>query len=227
MENINDINTKAHKAVKVYSKILLSVYDFYVFKCVSPIFFRCPSKVIVDFYLNNISNNHLEVGAGTGFLLKKCLDVGKIQDLSLLDLSENCLEATQKNIKPIETTIYKANILAPLPLSNRKFKSIGLNFVLHCVPGNFKTKGLALLNLGNHLVDDGSIFGSTAIYDTKQNFMAKFIMDAYNRTGIFNNIHDKKDELEEILHSGFNKVSITQVGNVLFFSASNRKTYEN
>lgn len=223
METINDTHAKAYKAVKVYSKVLLSVYDLYVFKCVSPLFFRCPSKLIINFYLDNISKNHLEVGAGTGFLLKKCSDAGKIQDLSLLDLSENCLESTQKNIKPIEATIYKANILEPLPLQNRKFKSIGLNFVLHCVPGDFKSKGMALLNLGNHLTDDASIFGSTAIYDTKQNFMAKVVMDAYNRSGIFNNIQDKKDELEELLHSGFNDVSIKQVGNVLFFKASNRK----
>lgn len=43
------------------------------------------------------------------------------------------------------------------------------------------------------------------------------------QTGIFNNTNDKKHELEEILHSGFNKVSITQVGNVLFFKASATK----
>lgn len=224
MENIEDLNTKAHKAVKVYSKKLLLVYDLYVFKCVSPIFFKCPSKRIIDFYLSNVSENHLEVGAGTGFLLKKCKSAGKIQDLSLLDLSENCLEATQKSIKPIEAKIYKANILETLPLQNRKFKSIGLNFVLHCVPGDFKTKGMALLNLGDHLTEDGSIFGSTAIYDSKQNIMAKIVMDTYNKMGIFNNTDDKKNELEAILCGGFNKVSITQFGNVLFFKASKRKS---
>jgi len=223
MENLEDLNTKAHKAVKIYSKNLLSVYDLYVFKCVSPIFFRCPSEKIIDFYLNNVSENHLEVGAGTGFLLKKCKNAGKIKMLSLLDLSENCLEATQKSIKPIEAKIYKANILEDLPLETEKFKSIGLNFVLHCVPGDFKTKGMALLNLGNHLTEDGAIFGSTAIYDSKQNVMAKLVMDTYNKTGIFNNKDDKKNELEEVLRDGFGKVSVTQIGNVLFFKASKRK----
>lgn len=223
MENVNEINVKAHKAVKIYSKSLLSFYDLYVFKCVSPIFFRCPSEKIIDFYLNNVSENHLEVGAGTGFLLKKCQNAEKIKHLSLLDLSENCLQATQKSIKPIKATVYKANILEALPLQNRKFKSIGLNFVLHCVPGNFKTKGMALLNLGNHLTEDGSIFGSTAIYDSNQNIMAKLVMDAYNKSGIFNNIDDKKNELEDILLSDFNNVSVTQISNVIFFKASKRK----
>ncbi|PKH87616.1 class I SAM-dependent methyltransferase [Colwellia sp. Bg11-28] len=224
METVHDINAKAYKAVSVYSKTLLSIYDVYVFKCVSPIFFRCPSKLIVEFYINNVSKNHLEVGAGTGFLLKKCRASGIIKNLSLLDLSENCLEVTKKNIKPIDVTTYKANILEPLPLQNRQFKSIGLNFVLHCVPGNFKAKGLTLLNLGDYLTDDGVIFGSTAIYDTEQNIMAKLVMNAYNKKGIFNNRQDKKEELEEVLRSGFNNVVITQIGNVVFFKASNRKS---
>lgn len=215
----NKTVVKAHKAVRVYSPFLLSFYDLYVYKCVSPVFFQCPEARIVDFYLENISKNHLEVGVGTGYLLKKCLDAGKLSSIALLDLNENCLEATKKRLAPLQADTFKANILEDLPFTAHRFDSIGLNYVLHCVPGTFKEKGDALGSLGKYLNDDGLLFGSTAIYHPGQNVMAKLVMDAYNRNGIFNNRSDIKEELADGLSKHFTDVRLRQIGNVLFFMA--------
>ena len=222
MDGITNTTTiKAHKAVKVYSRALLSFYDLYVFKCVSPVFFQCPEDHIVKFYLANISKNHLEVGVGTGYLLKKCLDAGKLSSVALLDLNDNCLSVTKKRLFPINCSAFKANILEELPFTGHRFDSIGLNYVLHCIPGTFKEKGEALGNLGRYLNDGGLLFGSTAIYHPGQNLMAKLVMDGYNRNGIFNNRSDIKEELARSLSNHFSHVRLDQIGNVLFFMASN------
>jgi ubiquinone/menaquinone biosynthesis C-methylase UbiE len=220
METVSEeTQAKAIKAVKLYNRLILSIYDNYVFKIVSPLFFKCPQNELVDFYRENISRNHLEIGVGTGFLLKKSAEVAGFDSLSLLDLSENCLNLTAKKLKVFKPEKYHANILERFPIHNKVFDSVGLSFVLHCVPGSFKTKGIAFDHIAAHMQKGGKLFGTTAIYYPEQTAMAKYVMDIYNKRGMFNNTEDKKEDLVNALANNYTDVVVEQMGNVLFFTA--------
>lgn len=65
----------------------------------------------------------------------------------------------------------------------------------------------------------GKVFGTTAIYYPEQAGMAKYLMDIYNKKGIFNNTEDTKEDLSIALANSFADVVVTQIGNVLFFKA--------
>jgi hypothetical protein len=220
MESTNvSVTASAESAVRIYSRFVLSIYDYYVFWFISPLVFKCPQRNLVEFYLNKLSNNHLEIGVGTGYLLRKCDEAGRIGALALLDLNENCLRVTQKHLAAASPLTYTADILQPLPMDGRTFSSVGLNFVLHCVPGNFKTKGIAFEHIAACMEPGGEVFGTTAIYYAGQSKLAGGIMDIYNNKGIFSNQDDIEDDLVEVLAKNFADVSVSQIGNVIFFRA--------
>ena len=56
----------------IYSKPLLSIYDLYVLGFSSNFVWQCPSRLILDFYNEHISGNHLDMGIGTGYFIDKC-----------------------------------------------------------------------------------------------------------------------------------------------------------
>ncbi len=227
MENIDVVvRQKAIKAASFYTRLSLFFYDYYVYKFGSALFFGCPERELVDFYLDRISSNHLEIGVGTGYLLNKCAEQGKLESLSLLDFNRNCLDVTAKVLSDFRPDRYYANILEPLPVQNRKFDSIALNFVLHCVPGSFREKGVAFDHVARCLNMDGRVFGSTLMYYPEQAKLGKLVMDVYNRLGIFNNNNDSRDELVTALSRNYSDININQVGNVLFFDARVRKNQD-
>jgi hypothetical protein len=112
-----------------------------------------------------------------------------------------------------------ANVLEPLQSEAADFDSIGINYLLHCLPGNLLTKGAAFRNLKPLLNENGGvIFGTTILgASTKQNFLAKILMRAYNSKGIFSNINDNAADLERVLKDNFRDYSIRIVGCVAFF----------
>jgi hypothetical protein len=87
------------------------------------------------------------------------------------------------------------------------------------VPGRFKSKGIAFDHIAQHMNSGGKVFGTTAIYYPEQAGMAKYLMDIYNKKGIFNNTEDTKEDLSIALANSFADVVVTQIGNVLFFKA--------
>nr|WP_139347998.1 hypothetical protein [Nocardia donostiensis] len=60
------------------------------------------------------------------------------------------------------------SVLDPVPeAAGTGFNSIGLNLVMHCVPGTFAEKGVAFEHLARVLSDDGVLFGSTILGDVR------------------------------------------------------------
>src|SRR5918996_6376268 len=80
----------------IYSKPVLSVYDLYVLGFSNTFVWRCPSHLILDFYNEHISGNHLDVGVGTGYFLDKCKFPTHHPRIALADLNTNSLQATKK-----------------------------------------------------------------------------------------------------------------------------------
>ena len=71
-------------------------------------------------------------------------------------------------------TCHVANIFEPLELlDGGKFDSIGLNYVLHCLPGTMRDKLLAVRQLAELLTPGGVLFGATLLHDALRDYAAR------------------------------------------------------
>src|SRR5262249_7044284 len=56
----------------VYTKRMLTVYDFVVLVISNRLIWKCPSRRILELYNRHVTGNHLHVGVGTGYFLARC-----------------------------------------------------------------------------------------------------------------------------------------------------------
>jgi len=209
----------AKAGAAIYSRPLLSVYDFGVIKLSNQFAWQCPSRLILDFYNENISANHLDVGVGTGYFLDKCRFPSSSPRIALLDLNPNSLGMTAERLRRYQPTTHLANILEPLPLDEPKFDSIALNYLIHCLPGTMKSKAVVFDNLNPWLNPGGVVFGTTILGEgIHPNFLARRLMKLYNAKRIFSNSHDNLTDLEAILSRHFRDYQTKVVGCVAFFA---------
>jgi len=203
---------------QVYSKPALFLYDFFVLKFSNSFVWKCPSKILIDWYNQHISANHLDIGVGTGYFLDRCI-YPKPPKISLLDLNPNTLEVSAKRIRRYQPQTHQADILKPLSL-DLTFDSIAMNYLLHCLPGNMHSKEMAFQNARSLLNKNGVVFGATILGDkSRTNFLANKLLTLYNAKGIFSNSDDTLQDLEMHLANHFNRYSLKQQGHVALFSA--------
>ncbi len=216
------INDTAAAGAAIYSKPILSVYDLYVLGFSNTFVWRSPSRPMVDFYNEHISGNHLDVGVGTGYFLDKCRFPSSTPTIALLDLNPNSLQATSQRLARYNPAIYLANVLEPFEIDAPGFDSIGLNYLLHCLPGTMLSKGVVFANLMPLLNNSGVVFGTTILVQgVERNFLAKQLLKIYNSKGIFCNTQDNPKDLENILKENFHDYSIRVEGCVAFFVGRN------
>ena len=205
----------------IYSKIALLNYDLFVLGFSNHLLWKCPTRLISEQFANLVTENHLDVGVGTGYYLKQHLTSNQ-QRIGLIDLNENSLEATATAIQHLQPEIYRRNILEPLALDCKPFDSVSLNYLLHCLPGNMAEKSLVFSHLKEVTNDGGRVFGSTLLgQGVKKNYCAQKLMAFYNKKGIFCNENDDLLGLKEALVQHFSDVKIEVVGCAALFSASN------
>lgn len=204
---------------RIYSKSALFIYDFFVLKFSNSFAWKCPSKKILELYNQYISANHLDIGVGTGYFLDKCIYPSEPK-ITLLDLNPNTLEVSAKRIRRYHPETYQADILQPLSLSLPHFDSIGINYLLHCLPGDISTKEIVFKNVTSLLNNKGVVFGSTILGDTaKANFLARKLLSVYNQKKIMSNANDSRADVEAVLARYFRTYTCKQEGHVLLFSA--------
>jgi len=211
-------NKRVVKNHWVYSRIILRVYDFMVYVVANPLIWNCPNKLLIGHFKDHTGTKHMDVGVGTGYLLKKA-DIGLPGfNLTLMDSNESCLNYAENILNRYEPTIIKKDVFDSSPIIEEEFDSISVNYVLHCLPGSMKQKCSVLRNLKKSLSNKGVVFGSTilGIQDTP-NLTARMLMRAYNSIGLFHNLTDELCELETELKVIFESVEITVVGNVAVF----------
>jgi SAM-dependent methyltransferase len=210
----NQVNDGA----KIYSSLVLKVYDLLVLGISNLLIWRCPSSEILAFYNKHITANHLDVGVGTGYFLDRCRFPDASPRLALLDLNPNSLRATANRVARYQPTTFVANVLEPFAIPPTGFDSIGLSYLLHCLPGTMLTKNTALRNLKAHLNPGGILFGTTILgQGVKVNPAARTLMRIYNQLGVFSNQQDNLQHLEHILRDNFVTYDLAMVGCVAFF----------
>lgn len=210
---------KVRRGAAVYSKPVLWIYDLLVVRLSNTYVWRCSRTQLVELYNRNLSSRHLDVGPGTGwYLANSQLPPGGA--ITLLDLNANSLASASARIADTAPHTVVANVLEPLPDTVGPFDSIGTNYLFHCVPGTWDSKGVAFGHLTNRLSPDGVLFGSTILgRGIDHNLVGRMLMAFYNWRGIFHNTDDDAAGLEAALQRYFTDVNVEVTGTVAVFTA--------
>jgi SAM-dependent methyltransferase len=209
-----------HAGQAAYSPALLAWYDFLVLNVSNRWIWRCPTPKLLELYNTSVSANHLEVGVGTGYFLDRCRFPTPTPRLVLADLNEHCLAATSRRVARYNPETLHHDAFQSLPSALGKFDSIGLNYVLHCLPGDLTAKSVVLDHLRAALNPGGVLFGATLLAEgTTHSFLARRLMAHYNRLRIFDNLQDRLVDLQVALSQRFQIVQIDTIGSVARFVA--------
>ena len=202
-----------------FTKDRLAAYDLLVLDLTCRLIWRCSSEHVLALYQKHLSGNHLEVGVGTGFFLDRCSFPASRPRLALLDLNSNCLEHAGQRVARYNPETYQANVLAPIEIDARRFDSVCLNYVLHCLPGALPEKGIVFAHLKALLNPGGVLFGSTVLQGgVHRTAPAKLFMRWLNARGVFCNKRDELDGLVRALEQHLTDVRVEVVGSVALFS---------
>jgi len=212
---------EAHKpGYAVYSRTSLAVYDALVLGLSNRAIWRCPSRHMIDLYRRQLSDNHLDIGVGTGYFLDKAPFPAPRPKVTLLDPNAECLGKAAARIARYRPQTVQADALVSWPDSLGRFGSIGLNYVLHCLPGDMSEKARLFDHLVPHLAENGSVFGATILHGgVPRSLAARRLMKIYNAKGVFSNEMDTHAALEDALRRRFSAVEIDLIGCVALFSA--------
>ena len=197
----------------VYTPGVLALYDIFVIMLSNRFIWQCPPNRIQDMYSRYGTINHLEAGPGTGFFLNRCRFPAGIVRLGLLDANPHCLRAAARRLDRYSPVTYCADIMKPLDIATAGFDSVGLNYVLHCLPGPMPAKAVALSNLKQLMNRGGVLFGSTLLHcGVRRSLPARCLMSLYNRCGIFANAQDDLEGLRCILRQHFSESGVETAG---------------
>ena len=212
--------TAVAKAHAIYTPVMLSIYDLLVHGLSNHLAWRCPTRRLTELYRSNLSANHLEAGVGTGYFLDRAGDE-RLGRLVLLDINRHCLERAGRRLARLKPALYEVNLLAPIKLNLAPFASVGLTYVLHCLPGNMSEKLTAVDHLRPLMEKDAVLFGATILgRGIAPNRAARSLLDLYNAKGVFNNREDDIASLRDGLRRRFDEVEIEEDGCVALFRAA-------
>ncbi len=98
-----------------------------------------------------------------------------------------------RRLARFKPTLRQANLLAPLErsASGAPFESVGLTYVLHCLPGAMGDKLVVLDHLRPLMAEGAVLFGATILgRGVPVNAPARALLDIYNAKGVFDNRED-------------------------------------
>ena len=200
---------------RIYTSRTLAFYDSIVLSFSNELLWQCPTRKLLDQFNKYVSNNHLDIGVGSGFFLNHCNFPTQAPRIGLMDLNTEALKYTAARISHYHPEIYVQNILDPIVFNQNKFDSISMNYLLHCLPGPIDRKSVVFDHI-NVLANPGALyFGATIL--NSQSWAAKKLMAFYNKRGIFSNSSDTVKDLEEALEKRFSIISFEIIGCVALF----------
>ncbi|HEX5931852.1 MAG TPA: methyltransferase type 12 [Methyloceanibacter sp.] len=208
------------RAHAVYTPFALSIYDVLVHGLSNRFAWRCPTRRLVELYRDNLSPDHLEAGVGTGVLLDRA-GTERLKRLVLLDANRNCLDRSALRLARFDLELHQVDLLQPVAFDTAPVASVGLTYVLHCLPGRMDEKLKAVDHLRPLMRDGATLFGATILgRGIAPNRAASALLDLYNAQGVFNNREDDLASLSDGLRQRFADVAIAQEGCVAIFRAN-------
>lgn len=173
----------------------------------------------MEHYNKHVTANHLDIGVGTGYFLEHCRFPSQAPRVALMDSNQNTLEFASKRIARHTPETYLRNVLEPISIEATKFDSVGMNYLLHCVPGSIESKAVIFDHVKALANPNAVVFGSTLLQGgVSRSWIAKRLMNIYNKKGIFSNQDDNLDGLKRVLSQRLKDVSVETVGSAAVFS---------
>jgi hypothetical protein len=115
--------------------------------------------------------------------------------------------------------VYRADVLQPIVLDVRRFDSVALNYVVHCLPASWPHKGAVFAHLKALLNPGGTLFGATLVQsDVPQSAVSAGLMHWFNARGTLHKQADTRTRLVKGLEQHLDEVRVEQVGCVALFS---------
>jgi Methyltransferase domain len=208
-----------HIADVAYTRDRLSLYDL-VLQIISPALWGCSAARVVRFYDEHVSGNHLEVGVGTGYFLDHCRFPVARRRLVVMDSNPDPIEHASRRLRRYAPAPLQANVMKPIPFDGEKFDSIGINHVVHCLPGTMREKGVAFQNLKALMNDGAVLFGATVLgQGVSHNLLGAKWLEHFNQKGVLDNLRDTREDLKAVLGEHFATSSVEVVGRTALFAA--------
>ncbi|KAK9235280.1 hypothetical protein V1525DRAFT_275739 [Lipomyces kononenkoae] len=229
MSRTDHLDRRTVAGQAVYTKLVLRLYDFIVLTVSNQWIWKCPTSILNAHYDRHLTANHLDVGVGTGYFLDTSRFPVAHPRIVLFDLNSNTLEYTTQRIARFAPESYVVNVLEPITLKGlTKFDSVGINYLLHCLPGDgIAEKAVVFDHLSGIMNDGAKLFGATILSKgVPCSWLAKALMAFYNEKGIFSNQRDSLSDLKAELEKRFREVEIEIVGCVALFSAAGIVSHE-
>jgi hypothetical protein len=203
----------------IYTPFMLSFYDRLVHGLSNRFAWRCPTERMIALYRDNLSSRHLEAGVGTGFFINRA-NPPSFEELTLLDINRHCLARSARRLARYHPLQCETNLLAPIASELEPADSVGLTYVLHCLPGTMSAKLKVVDHLRPAMNKNAVLFGATILgRGIEPNAPAQFLLRLYNGKGVFNNLDDDLAGLTGGLKSRFSQVDIETRGCVALFRA--------
>ena len=218
-EIVSAMTQQTEAGQAVYTPRTLRAYDFIVLGLSNRLIWKCPTPRLLEHYNQHVTDNHLDVGVGSGFFPDRCQFASPSPRLALMDLNAHALEFASSRNGRYQPETYRRDVLKPLSLDCERFSSIAINYLIHCLPGTMQTKSALFDHLADVMKPGAVLFGSTLLQGgIRRGWAAKRLMSLYNREGIFANSEDSLDGLESVLQSRFNDVRLRVIGCAALFS---------
>ncbi len=204
----------------VYTRAMLSVYDFFVLGFLCRFMWKCRSHHLLDLYNQHITSNHLDVGVGTGYFLDHCRFPTQTPRIALIDLNINSLAVTRRRLSRYAPLTYHRDVLEPIDLDTQPFDSVAINGLLHCLPGTIRTKSVVFDHLKPLVNPGGVIFGCTILNKgVKKSRPAQWTMNSLNKQKVFTNLEDDPEDLKAELSRRFPRHDLRVIGCMALFWA--------
>jgi SAM-dependent methyltransferase len=207
-------------AAESYRRPMLAAYDMIVLGMVSRFMWRCPRGRMLKHYDRHVGPAHLDIGPGTGWFLHKCRFPVPSPSITLVDLNDVVLATAAHRIRRYHPETRTGDAFKPLDLGTARFDSVGMNFLLHCLPGSMRQKSVVFDHVTPLLRPGARVFGSTVLgngpHHTKR---SNKLLAKLNRSEVFSNLDDRMADLNEELRARFTEVETVRRGAVCLFSA--------
>lgn len=204
----------------IYSRPVLAIYDLSVHGISNPLIWRCPTKHLRRLYERHLSGDHMDVGIGTGYFLTRAPFPSPTPRLVLVDANDTCLAVAGRRLGRYRPELHRRNILEPLGDLGPPYRSIGLMYVLHCLPGDLGAKARVFDHLNACLAPDSVVFGATILgRGVASSSAARRLMQTYNARRVFSNANDDPETLQALLAARYRDVEVEIRGSVALFAA--------
>jgi hypothetical protein len=206
-------------SIRPYTPLGLRLYDPLIVETLAPRVWRCSPESIVSFYDRHVTANHADLGVATGYFLDRC-DFGSLRPrLALIDLQPHCLRYAERRLVRYQPQTYLRDALTPIVgIPGRRFDSIAIGGVLHCLKGDIPRKARVFDAIAPLARNGTKVFGYTLLRDGVDSRLARMARALLNRAGVVDNQNDTASDLRSALEARFADVSIELSGCMALFS---------